>query len=55
MGLKDRGGLTLSVSDRALAAETGRQVEAAMRRVLWEDRQIRAGVHRELMYEEVAG
>ncbi|QJD49846.1 hypothetical protein QDW19_gp31 [Microbacterium phage AvGardian] len=46
MGLNKNG--VLSVADKALAVETGRQVEAAMRRVLWEDRQIRAGAHREL-------
>lgn len=55
MGLKDRGGLTLSISDRALAAETGRQVEAAMRRVMFEDRMIRSGQHRELSEAEVLG
>ena len=51
MGLNKNG--VISVADKALAAETGRQVEKAMRRALWEDRQIRAGVHRELDYAEL--
>lgn len=44
----------LSPADKALAVETGRQVELAMRRALHEDRLIRTGQHRELDYAEIA-
>jgi hypothetical protein len=51
MGL---GRAALSAADKAQAELTGELVEKAMRRVLWEDRQIRAGLHRELDWNEVA-
>ncbi|UVF61085.1 hypothetical protein SEA_EULA_30 [Microbacterium phage Eula] len=52
MGLGGGKG-ALTITDKALSVAIGEQVEKAMRKALWEDRQIRAGVHRELDYAEL--
>ncbi|UDG78731.1 hypothetical protein SEA_INDYLU_29 [Microbacterium phage IndyLu] len=50
MGL---GRAALSAADKAQAELTAELIEKAMRKALWEDRHIRAGVHRELDYAEL--
>ena len=53
MGLKFGRDIALTPENRALAIETGKQTAAALRRALWEDRQIKAGFRPEFAESEL--
>lgn len=53
MGIKFGRDLALSPENRAIVVETGKQTAAALRRALWEDRQIKAGFLKEFAESEL--